>query len=326
MPQGVLSGPNFVAGLKSEMRTTYRRRIEDVNARLGLAMRIAIPSTRRTESYWYWESAPHARRWVRGQTLPSKGFKGVKFSTTNFEWAQSVEWHWTDRDDDQTQSLMERARDAGKNFAILDERVFFQILNGTTDAELLPSIPLAPDGAALFATTAGGSNRFGATLGNLIVPAVGIGSSQDVRTNLFAVLAQARLFQDTEGQPLFDDSDMSGTILIIYGSANEQIFREAHIQARTVDSAVAVTNIVLDSGMKIALMSTPRITTNDAYYFFTAVELRPIFSQVRQELREYFNTWQNSDATTNTGMERLQWVGRRGYGIALPYATIQQNL
>jgi len=48
------------------------------------------------------------------------------------------------------------------NWADLDERLFFQMLVNP-DAKLLPAVPDAPDGVALFATTSDGSKRFKAT-------------------------------------------------------------------------------------------------------------------------------------------------------------------
>ena len=42
---------------------------------------------------------------------------------------------------------------AGAAWATLDERICFQLLTGNVDNDLLPSIPNAPDGQAIFSST-----------------------------------------------------------------------------------------------------------------------------------------------------------------------------
>ena len=41
----------------------------------------------------------------------------------------------------------------GKNWALLEERIFFQMITSGVDTELLPAIPYAADGVALYSTS-----------------------------------------------------------------------------------------------------------------------------------------------------------------------------
>lgn len=318
MPQLVIAGESFAAGLRSEFLNTYRRRFETVEATLGRIMRLNIPSDKETEKYFYWEAAPHIRRWIRGQAMPGKPFKGVQFSVTNFEWATRIEWHYADRQDDQTKSLMERSRDLGRSFSLLAERVAFQLKLSSTDLDLLPSIPNAPDGAALYST----ATRFEASGGN-VVSGGGVATSDAIRIDFFKAIGRMRDFKDGEGQPLWNSTDLDGPYVIIAGSANEKKFRDAFVQGRTLEGGAALTNIILDSGIQVLLWITPRITDNDWYVFLSQSDIKPLFSQERDGITDNVETFENSDNARRLGIESIQFQARYGFGVALPYATVK---
>ena len=157
MPQNpVLAGDVLAAGLRNTFEDAYRQAAVEMSTALPKVMDLGLPSDKLTEPYAYFETAPYPVRWPRGEALKSKGFKDVGWTTTNYDWANKVEWHENDRNDDQTSSLYAQAAMAGEHFATLPERVFFQVVNASTDLDLLPAIPNAPDGSALHAAT-----RFG---------------------------------------------------------------------------------------------------------------------------------------------------------------------
>ena len=175
MPAGigtpVIAGEAFAAGLRTEFLNLYERRYKAVQERLSRLMRLNIPSTRNEEDYFYYESAPHVKRWVRGDEMATKGFKGVKWTVPNYEWAEGVSWHFADRQDDQTKNLVDHARGLGESYALLQERIFFQLLQGETDPDLLPyaATMTATDGATLFSATHGDTtDRFGVSGGNTL--------------------------------------------------------------------------------------------------------------------------------------------------------------
>lgn len=324
--QIVVSAATLAAGIRGEFSKTYASSFEASSSRLNSVMDIGITSSQLTETYAYYTSAPQAKIWRRGEAIQDEAFTSVAFSCTNLDWGIKVSWAESDREDDQTRSLMDRARDAGRSFGQLNERCFFQLLLAATDADLLQAIPNAPDGAALYATTAGGAARFGIASGNLLT-GTGVASSAAVRTDFFSAIEQMRGFQDTKGAPLWSDSSFNG-YTVIYGVHNEEVFREAFVQGRTLDGGAAVSNVILDSGLKINLWSTQRVPAgDDDFYVFANVPggRRALFEQTRRGLRETWAGMDNSDEARATKIESVQWDQRSGFGVALPTATVKVN-
>jgi len=329
----IISANTLTAGIRADFAGAYRQSYEASKARLGAVMDLGLPSDKLTELFAYFESAPYPRLWKRGDAISDQEFGSVQFNVTNRDWGIRIGWHENDREDDQTRSLMDRAREAGRNFGTLPERVFFQLLLGTADNDLLPAVPLAPDGAAMFATTDGaGSARFGITNGNLLT-GTGVASSAAIRTDFFSAIEQLRGFQDTAGQPLWADNILDQGFTVVYGVHNDHVFREGFQQGRTIAGPLtttgnaAVTNIIMESGLNVDLWSTQRIPSgNDDWYVFAkAAPYKPTFQLVRRPLRESFGNMENSDEARKTKIEHVQWDSREGYGIMLPYACLQLN-
>ena len=342
MPAGigtpVIAGEAFAAGLRTEFLNLYERRYKAVQERLSQVMRLNIPSTRNEEDYFYYESAPHVKRWVRGDEMSSKGFKGVKWTVPNYEWAEGVSWHFADRQDDQTKSLVDHARGLGESYALLQERVFFQLLTGAVDPDLLPdaSTMTCPDGAVLFNGTHGdGAARFGVSGGNTFVGSGGASPTvSTIRADFFKALQPFKRFQDTEGQPLWNDSFLDGPYVLIYPAQLEEQMREAFTQryhvhdtggvAVTDKQSPAVSNVILDSGQKVKLWGTQRLPDVDDFYILMASsDVKPIFSQERQPLTDVVETFENSDTVRRTGIESIRFLSRHGFGLSLPYSIIK---
>ena len=325
----VISGETLAAGIRSDFNDIYRQTIEGLAARLGQIVDLGVTSDKLTELYAYYETAPYPQRWQRGEKIPSSAFKGVSFNITNFDWARRIEWHENDRQDDQTRSLFDQARSLGQHFATLPERITYQILQDQTDSLLLPKVPLAADGAALYAATAGGTDRFGLSGGN-VQGGSGVASGQAIREDFFNAVERFAQFQDTESQPLWDQGDIDQGFVITFNVANWHVFAEAFLQARTVGgvgqaAAAAPTNVVLDTGVKVQLWPTQRITDNDSYVFMTGSPRKAIIQQVRSPLRDAFATMETSDQVRDTKIEYVQWDSREGYGIPIPYQTVKIN-
>jgi len=335
--QPVLAGATFAAGILAQALGTYKQQYEVSKNRLGGCMEIDYPSTRREEIYAYMTTPPFLNRWPVGQNMEMGTFKGVRYTCLNHRWAQSVSWNASDLADDQLSSLLLTARQIGQNAAQLNERLFFQVLTGTTDTDLLPSAtPNAPDGVALYSATDGpGGARFGVSGGNIVTG--NVTSGIECRTAYWTALGQFRNMQDTQGQPLHDEAVIDGPKILIYGAANEQVFREAFIQNQVAGIAdvgtdpssaniAGVSNLIQDSNQVPTLWSTQRISDNNSYLFLQNSPIKAIFSQLREPLREQVATMDNSDIARDSGVESVRFWMRSGVSPNLPYQTINLNV
>jgi hypothetical protein len=319
----VLATEALARGLRTEFVDTYRRFGVESEAKLEGFMTLGIPSDKSVELYAYFESAPHAQRWPFGEEIPRGNFRARSWEVENIDWGLAIDFHKNHVADDQTRSLRDQARDGGANFALLAERVAFQIMLGTTDTSLLAAVPNAPDGAALFSATDGaGDDRFGVSGGN-IESQTGVADAQDILTDLFDVISRFRAMEDTEGQPLLLESFLE-EMLIVYGTGDEKVFREAFTQKmqESASGNAGVSSVVLDSGLTHRLWSTPRITDNSFKVFLPRVPTKPLFRQVRQEIEDNVEDMSNSDLSRRTKNQAVQWDARFGFGVALPYAAI----
>jgi phage major head subunit gpT-like protein len=324
----VESASTLTAGIRANFAETYKAAYEGIERKLA-PMVDFVPSDKLTEIYAYYESAPHPRRWPRGEPATHEAFASKQFSITNKDWVGGVGWNRNDLDDDLTRSLMARARDTGLHFALLHERVIFQQLLGTTDATLLDVLPNAPDGTALFS----GSARFGAPSGN-IVSGSGVATSAAVTADLFSAVARVMSFQDTKGQPLWNPTIADQTVHVIFGAANLAVFTGAFAGERTLQKitgtstsdtsvAAAISNLILARGFSFNLVATPRITDNDWFVYLEGGNVKPFIIQTRQGLREYVATMENNPQSAQTKEEFVQWDARFGYGLNLPYTLIK---
>lgn len=327
----VLAGNALDPGTRTEFTRTYNQQYKGMRERLAMVMD-TVPSDKLTEVYAYPKTAPYAARWPRGQERKRKGFEFVKYYVTNHEWSVGTRWHKNDEQDDQTRSLVSRARDVASRAANIDERVFFQILQGTTDTDLLPAVPTAPDGVALFSA----SSRFGYSSGNLLT-GTGVALGSTVLADFWAQRVAFRSYQDSEGQPLLDEQAIDdGVYVIFYNATLDLVFRQAFVQSRPAQRLQNVaasenvalatpTNITIESGVKVRLVPTQRITDNKWYTILShdSIPVKPIFTQSRWPLTERVETMDNSDRARDTGFIGFDFDWRSGYSVNLPYMAIE---
>lgn len=324
----VSAGNVLLAGLRTEFWNTYNVEYKGEAENVALCSNPDISSSTETEYFGYFETAAYPVIWPRDEEIRGKPFKSVQFSITNRSWGRRISFNEDDLVYDKTQSLMDMVRLAGRHFGTRDARVFFQCLSAGTDPDLLPSVPNAPDGAAMFATTAGGSNRFGVANGNALTGAYG-NSTVEVRDGLFAAIGQAGRFLDPEGQPLHDPSVFSREIVIVAPMANLLYFMEAFYQpitaqaATTATSNAGVSNIILASGYKFRLWLTPRLTGNDWYVIFTGGNKMPFGKTVVTPLRENIETMDNSDTARRTKIMSFQADDRCGFYVGPAYSAVK---
>ena len=120
-------------------------------------------------------------------------------------------------------------------------------------------------------------------------------------------------------------------MVVTYGVANDQAFREAFQQGRTLAAATSVTgnaavsNIILESGLQIELWPTQRISDDDWFVFAKGAPHKPVFQQVRTPLRESYANVDNSDLARETKIESISWDSREGFGVTVPYQCVKVN-
>lgn len=323
MVSTVLTANVLVNGLRSEFTDTYtkvRNRVAD--SRIGQVMDMSINVDNRTKEFAYFEAGPHAEFWRRGDPIPTDAMGSVRFTATVHNWGRKVQWHRDDRMDDQTQSLMDAARMAGESFGLLPERMFFDLIQGTTTT--LPAVPTAPDGGAMFATTVGGANRFGASSGNLLT-GTGVSSVSTVQADYYSAIQQFMLFQDGKGQPLLSPETIAAGVIIMMAPANLRIFEQSFLQKLNQASSAATSNVVQDASRNVELFPAPRITGNSWYVFLKNPPKKSTFMVTRQDVVEQtsFQGDNNSDQVRTVLQESIQWDSRVGAGIALPYGAIK---
>lgn len=332
----VLINNLLVNGLRTEFNDTYTAiRNRQSDSRLAQVMDLGIGATNRYHDFAYIEAGPHVELWKRGDAIPQDGMQSVSFRATVHNYARRVPWHADDREDDQTQSLLDSARMAGESFALNPERFFFELLVGTAD--LLPAIPTAPDGSAFFATThttgsgAGGA-RFGVTSGNLLTGS-GITTISTIQADYYSGLEQFMLFQDGKGQPLLAPETVAAGVIIIHAAADLAIFEQAFKQVRQgvvygSDTAASTpSNVIRDASRNVDLWASPRLATGDWYMFLKNPPKKPTFRLDRAGVREETSMRgdNNGDHTRTYGEEYIQWHSREGAGIALPYGALKIN-
>ena len=316
-----------------DMYSAVRDGLQD--SRLAMVMDLSKTTQSRKPWYGYYEAAPHMVRWQRGDTIPTGAFGSVQFEVPTHTFARKIPWHKDDRKDDMTQSLMDHVRGVAQSAGLMAERLFMQVISNGTDNDLLPAVPLAPDGAVMFATTdAGGGNRFGVSSGNLLT-GTGVTLNSTVTADYYSAMEQFKLMQDGQGQPLLNDSIIDGGAVIVHPAGLTQIFEETFIQKRqgvtplAPDAATYVgvtpSNVVQDASRNVVLWPTGRLTGNSWYIFLINSPIKSCFLVTREEMREFASMEgdNNSDTGREKGLESTQYEIRLGAAPALPYAAIK---
>lgn len=326
-----VAGPVLTEGLRTEFDSVYLDiRNRQSSSMLAEVMDLNVKSDNAYGIFGYWNAAPHLKRWDRGMPVPTSTMDSVQWTVPVYTMAMRIPWHKDDRKDDRTQSLYDMARRTGDSAGLTPERIFFEILENAPD--LLPGIPTAADGAALFSQTDGkGFSRFGVTGGNLLT-GTGVGSIAAVENDFYAALEQAMQFQDGQGQPLWAPERLTQDAIVIHGAANTKVMEQTFMQQRQgfdLGSGAGATpsNLIKDAARRVRLWGTPRITTDDFYVFFPQAPQKPTFFQEREALKtsEATEDGDNSDHVRNTGEEYIQFEERSGGGIVLPYACVKIN-
>ena len=325
----VIAGNVLAAGLNDRWKATYEGALASYPW-LDKIMDRTPTSDKRTETYAYFKSAPQLERKPDGQAIASENFDADSYSVSNFEVEKRIPWRIKDRQDDQTKSLMTHVEMLARDAATYDARIAGQMLSAGTDIALLESVPNAPDGGAIFATTAGGAARFGVTDGNLLTGS-GVSNPDQITTDMFAVIAQYQLMQDTKGRRLWNDLVLSGEYFVLYApsAANSLNFTKAFKQmivASTAGAAGAgVSNPITATGLNITPMPFFYYSGGDWTVHLADAPIKALFKQTRIPFYTTYSVEENSDEARNEGVEAFYVKGRLGYGANLAASAVKVN-
>lgn len=317
----------LLLGLNTNFRETYDRLITEPHPLLAMCMRLSLPSTGAYELDHYWESLPHIQIWNRGDDIPEDTFRGNVWSTEILDWGISIPIHMNDVQDSRAGDILGRAGEVATGFAVLRERIFFQLLQAQNDAALLPTIPTCPDGAPLFSATANGAARFGVTGGNT-QQGSGVANQEQIKRDFYRAFTRQLRFLDTKGQPQLPETIVSEGYVVIYGVHNEEIFSESFgselAMKIIVDSAgdpraaTAIQNLLNKGDIPIRRWKTPRIADNSWYICAAGYPTQAIYEYENQAPRDNIADMLNSDQARNQKIMRVNVDSRAGYGYGLP--------
>lgn len=314
----------LTAGLQANFAHTYAASSRANRDKLVKVMDMGQGANARTVPLGYFDSAEYPEYWRYGDPIPEGAANSVSYNVTIRRWAKRIKWNRDDVTDELTHTLKQRAVQLGDHYGTLHERILFQLMIGNTDPALLPAIPNAPDGAAFFAATAGGSARFGVTSGNLLT-GNGVASPADIIRDYYRALQQFILFQDTKGQPLHDPGVAERGIMVVYGAANKEVFERAFYGTIQQGINAGISNPLKDSGKNFELWETPRISDNDWFVFLTGNPLKPTAQFEKDGLETTEADWSNSDEARTQDVGYFQAKARYGYVVNLPYTAIEVN-
>lgn len=321
MPSAPISAL-LTPGMKAEFALAYQPRYAGIVSEIGDVAWLDATSDKLYEVYGIIDSAVHPARWDPGRTIPSKKIGGSQFTITNRDFGRRVLLP-RNADDEQTGQLLNVSRATGGRWVLLPERIFYQYIQGSTDADLLPAVPNSADGNALYLA----STRYGSASGN-VVTQTGSSTTQAVITDLYSGIQRFRDFQDTESQPFFDVT-MTRSVSVFYGTSLTLVMESVATQQMTHSvvstTGAAVTNIVMSGTVNWKFVPSPRITNSRIYLFLRNLptELRPIVRQVRKGMTEAQGNWDVSDYTRDTGETYYQFHSREGWGSANARGTIR---
>lgn len=329
-----IQGDALARGLSDIFANTWDRQAALSREQMSPIMDFDIPTEHYEELFGYNETPPYPRRRDWGEPDHFGKYQVQTYTAVHHSWVSGVQWKDHHRKFNQLRSLENDAARAGKNYATLDERIFFQILTAGTDDDLLPFIPNAPDGAALFSATDGdGNNRFGVANGNAISPASGVGNADAVRNDFFDGVEQILSYQDPQGQPtvMFEEVQSKG-FTVICANTNLHVFHKAFFQNPSIDVSgssadVAVENSVKTVGFPINLISSPRITGNRFFVFVNGMEVKPISSGTFQspEEGETIVTGDEARRIRDDHIEFIKWEAIKLFVVNQPIGTVQIN-
>lgn len=340
MPANAINvGPLLTPGVLATFDQQFARRAEALQKQMGEMMQLAVPSNGRWEIYAAAKTAPHAARWRPGNKASYKGFGSFQYAVENLVWESGSYIDQDDAEDDRLGIATRRAQDSATSLAELPYRIYSQIIASTTNPDLLPTIPNAPDGSALFSTSSTfwpNGYRFGISTGNIYTGS-GVASAATVLDDFFGAVQRFGAFLDIEGLPLhsleqlqtagFDvmyPMELHKTFLDAFKAA-QQVIVVQNVAGTENVAAQTIDNTMRTSGINVTLHPNALLSGVDWYVSARGARVKPIFEQMREgQFMGYFDRT-NSKEMHDSRLVAWHWQGRSGYGVNMPEGLIQVN-
>lgn len=330
-PSIVNSGPALLRKTRADFVNTWKTHYEAAKSRMPF-VQFGLSTDDFQTAFGYGTTPVYPANTGWGEKPQGRPHEYLTYTVEQLRWTSEVNWLVRDRELSNLGTIDRDALAAGRNFGTLFERIFYQILAAGTDPQLLENVPNAPDGAALFAATAGGLDRFGVSGGN-IVSGQSFTTGAGIEAGLYEALERMGQFEDTQGQPSCDDGvfEAGVTYLAPITLAREvhQAFKQRYVksdQAAAGDST-QVSNLVMDAGIPVRLILTPRLTGSAAYVisdYIHGSEGEPLIAEVvSQPLVEHYFDASNSKENAQTGVEGALWEHWMAPAVNLPRGAVQ---
>lgn len=277
MPATILSGPALARKIKPDLLNTWKKRYEAAKARLAKFCELGAVTEDFVSLYGYGESPvyPAYTPWGEGPDADPHRYR--TYTGEMRRWTSEVYWKTRDKRYSSMGTIESDARKAGGHYGTLFERCVFQQLTAATNAQLMPVIPNCPDGVGLFSTTDGDSNdRFGVSGGN-VESSVTFSTGAGLRNGIFAAIERMLQFQDPRGEPALDDAILDNELIVLLPVTRLQEAQAAFkqqivaIDTSSATSNAAESNLILDSGYKLLVWPTVRITSDVGMVISTGV-------------------------------------------------------
>jgi len=272
----------------------------------------------RESKYVYFESVPALKYQPYDTPISVGSYTSVQYTVENYIYSTRIPWSKWDEADDQTNAMLNHAEDIGSRAAQIIEELVFQVINGTTDADLLQSIPNAADGSALVIT----STRFGRSGGNSVAGATPTTDALAI-TRFYSALQVFTEFQDTEGKKLHSGAKIKAAqCILLTNELDRAVWESAFINTQIDGSAGGKSNVLQLSGKNPDMEFNTLIDDSKAFVALKSgkpamlVQERTPFSTVRADDN-------NSDTARDIGQHSLQGEMRVGIGANVPYSFCQ---
>lgn len=296
---------------------------------MDMIMRPNRQGVGKSDNVGWFGAAPNPSYWEDGDPIPSGNMDSFTSSIVHKAFGIKVPFTWDDVRYERTGSLMEMIRDTANNWKRLDVRVLFQFINNAVDNLLYPSVPLAFDGALMYATTAGGVDRFGVVNGNVVTGAY-MDTSREALNGLIAAFNRACSFLNTEGQPKQAAANLR-RMVVLWPQAYAQVLQEALGQPITDNTSgnAGISNFILEGklmgigigGLTIYPWISPMITSKEFFVFFPDVK-RAFGRSDIEPVQEIPADFGNSDTAREYKQFSIGFHNLAGHYLPLPYGTV----